>query len=186
MAFIKIVEPAEAEGRLQEIYNDLVTKRGKIAEVHKITSLNPETIVAHMDLYLMIMFGQSSLKRVQREMIGVVVSIANNCEYCQRHHSAAMNTYWKNDEQIEAFLFDFKSVELDDIDRELCNLAWQLTRFPSNDISVPIIEKLKELGLDDRAILDATLVVGYFNFVNRIVLGLGVQLEEDKGEGYKY
>jgi len=186
MAFIKIVEPEEAEGRLQEIYNDLVTKRGKIAEVHKITSLNPETIVAHMDLYLMIMFGQSPLKRVQREMIGVVVSIANNCEYCQRHHAAAMNTYWKNDEQIEAFLFDFKSVELAEVDKELCNLAWQLTRFPSNDVSVSIIKKLKGMGLDDRAILDATLVVSYFNFVNRVVLGLGVQLEEDNGEGYKY
>lgn len=186
MAFIKIIQPEEAEGRLKEIYNDLVIKRGKIAEVHKITSLNPETIVAHMDLYLMIMFGQSPLKRVQREMLGVVVSIANNCEYCQRHHAAAMNAYWKNDEKTAAFLSDFKKVDLNEIDVELCNLAWELTKFPKNNVSVPIIEKLRGLGLDDRAILDATLVIAYFNFVNRIVLGLGVQLEEDKGEGYKY
>ncbi len=41
-------------------------------------------------------------------------------------------------------------------------------------------------GFDDRSVLDATLVIGYFNFVNRIVLSLGVTLEEDKGEGYKY
>jgi|TARA_B110000196_G_scaffold127455_1_gene110556 hypothetical protein len=39
---------------------------------------------------------------------------------------------------------------------------------------------------DDRAILDAALVVGYFNFVNRIVLSLGVYLEQDEGQGYKY
>lgn len=47
-------------------------------------------------------------------------------------------------------------------------------------------EELKEAGLDDRAILDAALVVGYFNFVNRIVLSLGVYLEQDEGQGYKY
>ncbi len=45
---------------------------------------------------------------------------------------------------------------------------------------------LKETGLDDRAILDATLVVAYFNFVNRMVLSLGVQLEEQNGEGFRY
>jgi hypothetical protein len=50
--------------------------------------------------------------------------------------------------------------------------------------------KLKALGLDDRAILDATLVLSYFNFVNRIVLGLGLGLglavSEEELAGYKY
>jgi len=48
------------------------------------------------------------------------------------------------------------------------------------------IINLRETGLDDRAILVVTLVVAYFNFVNRIVMALGVQLEEGQGEGYKY
>lgn len=47
-------------------------------------------------------------------------------------------------------------------------------------------ENLRQGGFDDRAILDATLVVAYFNFVNRIVLALEVQIEEKAGEGYKY
>ncbi len=34
------------------------------------------------------------------------------------------------------------------------------------------------LSQDDRAILDLTLVVAYFNFVNRLADGLGVPLEE--------
>ena len=47
------------------------------------------------------------------------------------------------------------------------------------------MEQLKQEGLDDRAVLDAALVISYFNFVNRMVLGLGVHLEEDAG-GYEY
>ena len=36
---------------------------------------------------------------------------------------------------------------------------------------------LRELGMDDRAILDAILTVGYFNFVNRLVLATGLEVE---------
>jgi len=39
--------------------------------------------------------------------------------------------------------------------------------------------KGKNKGLSDEAILDASLVISYFNFVNRMALSLGVTLEED-------
>jgi hypothetical protein len=35
-------------------------------------------------------------------------------------------------------------------------------------------------------VLDVVLVTSYFNFVNRMVMALGVQLEEGGGKGYKY
>jgi hypothetical protein len=39
------------------------------------------------------------------------------------------------------------------------------------------IELLRAEGLDDRAIVDANQVVAYFNYVNRVADGLGVELE---------
>ena len=185
MAFIKVIEHTEADGELKIIYDDLVAKRGKLADVHKIQSLNPESIVKHMELYMTIMFAKSPLSRAQREMIAVVVSVANNCAYCQTHHAEALNHYWKDQKKIDQLKRDFSKVNLSDIDLNLCELAWQLTRIPSVTTET-IISKLKELGLEDRAILDANLVISYFNFVNRMVLGLGVQIETDKGAGYKY
>ena len=41
---------------------------------------------------------------------------------------------------------------------------------------------LRKAGLDKSAIPDSTLVVAYFNFVNCIVMALGVQLAEKVGE----
>jgi alkylhydroperoxidase family enzyme len=38
-------------------------------------------------------------------------------------------------------------------------------------------DTLRALGLGDAAIHDAACVAAYFNFVNRIALGLGVELE---------
>lgn len=186
MAHIDVIRYEKAEGRLKEIYDGIVKKRGKLADVHKIQSLNPETIVAHMDLYMSVMFGQSPLSHTQREMLAVVVSVANGCEYCQQHHSVALNHYWKNDAKITALRKDINSAGLSEKDRFLCSFAQQITLSPQQlektDFTVP----LKKIGLIDREILDATLVIAYFNFVNRVVLALGVKLENEEVNGYKY
>jgi uncharacterized peroxidase-related enzyme len=185
MAYIDVKEYDDADGRLKEIYDDLIETRGKLAEVHKIQSLNPETIVAHMDLYLKIMFGRSPLKRYQREMLGVVVSKSNACTYCITHHAEAVNFYWKDDEKLANFIKDHRTISLSETDRNLCDYAKELTLNPQQFKDNTWVDRLKTLGLNDNAILDATLVIGYFNFVNRIVLSLGVGLEEDPG-GYNY
>ena len=171
---------------LLEIYDDLKKKRGKLAEVHKIQSLNPESIVNHMDLYMTIMFGRSPLKRYQREMIAVVVSGANQCEYCTIHHGDALNHFWKDQDKVNQLARDFYSVDLSEADLALCEFGHELTLQPFNITEEKHIKLLKSLGFDERSILDATLVISYFNFVNRIVMGLGVDVEEEGGKGYEY
>lgn len=186
MANIKVISYGEATGKLKDIYDGLIEKRGKLADVHTIQSLNPDTIIAHMELYMTIMFSHSPLTRAQREMIAVVVSAANGCTYCQQHHGSALNNYWKDEARIELLKRNYETARLDATDTRLCRYAIELTIHPDNFENENRIMVLKETGLDDRAILDATLVVAYFNFVNRIVLALGVQLEEKASEGYKY
>ena len=186
MPYIKVIQHEEADGRLKEIYDELVRSRGKLAEVHKIQSLNPETIVAHMELYLQVMFGKSPLKRSQREMIAVVVSAANDCNYCIRHHAEALQHFWKDEDRIHQLSTDFQGVELSEKDKMFCQLAQKLTIDPNFEGKDEFFNEMKDIGIEDREILDATLVISYFNFVNRMVLGLGVDLEDDGGTGYKY
>ena len=119
-------------------------------------------------------------------MIGVVVSQANDCAYCVRHHAEALNFYWKDEKKTNAFGKDFTAVTLPETDLVLCHYADNLTRSPNTADNPDRVAVLQESGLSDRAILDATLVVAYFNFVNRIVQGLGVNLEDDGGSGYEY
>lgn len=109
-------------------------------------------------------------------MMAVAVSAANNCSYCQIHHKQALLNYWKDEEQVNQLEKDYKAIALSKIDLAF-DLAYFLTTAPGDGRVEQLIEKLKQLGLDDRAILDAHLVISYFNFVNRMVLGLGVALE---------
>lgn len=186
MSHIKVISHEESTGRLREIYDEIIAKRGKIADVHSIQSLRPESIVKHIDLYMEIMYSKSELSRAEREMMAVIVSVSNGCEYCQIHHAEALNHYWKNAEKVEHLRKNFQQVELTEKENFLCVYAKALTINPEEATKVNITTQLKKVGLSDNAILDATLVVAYFNFVNRIVLALGVDLEEDSGTGYKY
>lgn len=185
MAFIEIIEPEQAHGALKEIYQGLVRSRGKIAEVHKIQSLHPHTITTHMDLYLSLMFSDSPLSRAEREMMAVIVSVQNGCPYCREHHGQALNHYWKDEERIVRLCTDPGAAGLSAREAALCAFARMVTDTPTASADGRAVAGLREAGIDDRGILDAALVVGYFNFVNRIVLALGVELERDPG-GYKY
>ncbi|MCF6342867.1 MAG: peroxidase-related enzyme [Bacteroidales bacterium] len=185
MTRITTIKPVDATGQLKEIYDGLMASRGKIAEVHKMHSLNPGALQSHMGFYMAVMFKKSPMKRAQREMLGVIVSVTNNCEYCRLHHSAALNFYWKDETKMQAFWSDYKTAGLEAADQLLCEYAILLTLDPSSGKMGEMIQQLKNSGFSDLAIHDATLVIGYFNFVNRMVTGLGVEVEEDYG-GYKY
>ena len=185
MPFIKTINYEESTDELREAYDSIIGARGKLAEVHKIQSLDPASLLAHTDLYKAVMFGKSPLKRYQREMMAVVVSAANKCRYCIEHHKEALDFYWKDPERSNKLAAQLDLPDLSAADRELCKLAKNLTQMPYGT-SWASIELLKNAGLDDRAILDAVQVIAYFNFVNRMVLALGVEFNDEETKGYNY
>jgi uncharacterized peroxidase-related enzyme len=183
MANVRIIGPEEAEGRLGEVYRKIAGSRGGIANVHTLQSLDPDSLVSHMDLYRTTVFGRSDLTRAQREMIAVVVSSANGCRYCTEHHIKALEHFWKDISACRALAENHASAGLSPLDGHLCALAEALTRSPGD--MKDSIGKLEEHGLSQRGILDAVQVTAYFNYVNRLVLALGCGLEADCG-GYSY
>jgi uncharacterized peroxidase-related enzyme len=186
MSRIKVIAYNDAQGRLREIYDELIGRRGKLADVHTIQSLRPESIKAHIDLYMEIMFSKSELSRAQREMIAVVVSVANACHYCTEHHGQALLNYWKDEQKLEKLKASPIQAGLKQSELALCRFAKELTLDPGKSKNADPTENLRNVGYSDAAILDATLVVAYFNFVNRIVLALGLELESDGGSGFNY
>jgi len=73
---------------------------------------------------------------------------------------------------------DYTKADLTDVDRALCDYASKLTRTPS-EVRQDDVEHLRSMGLTDRAITDACQVISYFNYINRIADGLGVDLEPE-------
>ena len=82
VAWIETVDEDQAAGALLRAYRRAADpKSGRVDHIMKIHSLNPASLLDHQHLYKTLMYGESPLSRAQREMIGVVVSAINRCEY---------------------------------------------------------------------------------------------------------
>jgi len=183
MSWIDEVEVGDADGKLEAMYAELLEKRGKISNILKVHSLNPAAMGDHLNLYMTIMFGKSGLSRAEREAIAVVVSANNDCAYCISHHVEALRHYIKDEEILEMLA---TADGLETLEPRLSNIvrhAEKLTSAPSA-MTESDLGELRAVGLSDKDILDLTLTVGYFNFVNRIALGLGVEFTAEEMSGY--
>lgn len=185
MAWIETVHEDAAEGDLKSVYDSIEAARGRLSNIMRVHSLNPEAMRTHMGLYLAVMFGRSGLKRDERELLAAVVSATNGCEYCMRHHGEALNAYWKDDARVAQVAEDYRQADVSDREQAMLDYGVKLTREPAN-VSESDVETLRSAGFSDRDVLDITLITSYFNFVNRIAEGLGVEVTDDEIGGYNY
>jgi uncharacterized peroxidase-related enzyme len=79
--FLKLIEEGEATGALKREYDAAIKRAGKVFNVVKAMSLRPGVLRRSIELYREVMFGPSGLSRVERELLAVVVSAANDCHY---------------------------------------------------------------------------------------------------------
>lgn len=184
MPFIRIVRPEEATGDLKKQYERVAQARGAVGNVWKATSLHPESIGAHLSLYQEVHFGEGPLSRRERELVATVVSRENKCNYCVTHHADAFGRHAQEPGLQVLVATDYTKADLSPRERAMADHATKLTRTPG-DVTMDDVERLRRAGLDDRAICDLTLLIAYFNFVDRIASGLGVSLEDVRG-AYKY
>lgn len=201
-AWIRTVGPDEADGRLRRLYQRVATDEGHVDAILRAHSLRPRTLEAHLSLYKAALHARPhALTRRERELVGVVVSRENGCDYCVRHHRAGLARHVGDPGRARAMVeaaadaaegagqrrdggpegpaeavdppADGSHGLLTGRERALCRYAVKLTRRP-DAVTEADLERLREAGLDDAGILDANQVVAYFAYANRTVQGLGV------------
>lgn len=95
-----------------------------------------------------------------------------------QHHGAALRAQTDRDDDLpEALAADWRRADVTDELRALLAYAEKLTLRPG-EVEEADLQRLRDAGWSDEAILHTCEVVAYFNFVNRTADGLGVALEE--------
>ena len=74
---------------------------------------------------------------------------------------------------IAALRTDYKSAPITEAEMVMCDYVVQLTK-DAVKISPKYHERLREVGFDDQAILQITLIASWFNYINRVADALGV------------
>lgn len=181
MSWIRTIPEDEAQGELAELYRRVGNPDGSVDNVMKIHSLNPTTLRTHFEMYKAALHGRSPLSRAERELVAVAVSRANGCAYCLTHHRAGLERLWPEERRASAAAVAEGGRDgLDARETALVDYAEKLTDTP-DAMQAGDVDALRAVGLEDDAILDLAQVVGYFNYVNRIVTGLGVSLGVGEG-----
>jgi len=82
MAYITVIPDDEWDGELGELYPQVVDPTYKrVDNIIAVHSLNPRGLAAHQGLYSSAMASTTSLRKVERELIALVVSLENHCHY---------------------------------------------------------------------------------------------------------
>ena len=93
-------------------------------------------------------------------------------------HAQDLRAEVEDDELVTAIRTDYREAAVDEAAKALLDFAVKLTRSPG-EMAEADVQRLRDAGWDDRAIHDATQVVAYFNYINRIADGLGVDPEPE-------
>tara|TARA_B110000438_G_C15554926_1_gene538612 strand:+ start:436 stop:717 length:282 start_codon:yes stop_codon:yes gene_type:complete len=81
MTFINIFNFEDSTGLLKKEYEKGIRRAGRLWKVLTIQSQTPEILQDSMRLYSSTMYGNSKITRFDRELLAVVTSVANECEY---------------------------------------------------------------------------------------------------------
>lgn len=167
---------AEVFARVQD-----VSSRGRVSNLWRSFGLDPAGLGAAFAHARALMDDPAPLSTAQAELIALVVSATNGCTYCVAHHGPKLARALGDEPLARAVALDYREANLAARDRVLLDYAVALTCEPS-ERTLEDVERVREYGFDDAAILKATAIAAYYNFVNRMASALGVALEADVPE----
>lgn len=182
-AWISMISDADATPDLRDALDLARTPHGTVDNVMRVHSHRPNTMHGHVILYRAVLHDDANtLPTWLQEVIGSYVSALNDCAYSYANH-------WKNAahlmgdkaraDEVEAALARRKPEEVfDGAELALLQYAEKLTITPGA-MQESDVRALQNTGLDDGQILEANQIIGYFNYVNRSLNGLGVSTQGD-------
>ncbi len=165
-------DPAGVPPAVQELWERPLEKLGFVPNVLRNFALRPTHLLLWNAHFEELMGGESGLTRPEREMIAVVVSVANDCRYCIAAHSAALRKLTRDPALADAIADDHRSAPVEPRLHAILDFAHKLTVTPAAMTEEDVLA-LRRAGLTDEDVMDVAEVTGMFNLTNRMASGLG-------------
>lgn len=182
-AWIKMIDDEQADERLRKVLDEARTPHGTVDNVMRVHSLRPATMQGHVALYRAALHNDANtLPTWLQETLSSYVSILNDCDYSLANHWANARHLIDDTERADAIEQALHSGLLEPTFSgaalALLNYTRKLTCEPQRMVKADV-QALREEGLEDGEILEANQIVAYFNYVNRLLNGLGVNTDGD-------
>jgi uncharacterized peroxidase-related enzyme len=169
-------ETAEA-GQRAAMHNARQT-RGYVGGTLRLLLVDAEVAQPAKQLYEHLnLRADSPLTRLQREMLATVVYGMLSAKPCLSLHCEALRRLTGDDELGPEFATHWAGYPMDARTRALLRYGKRLTQSPDT-MTEGDVEALRQAGWDDRAVYEATALIGFFNFSGRIEAASGLPMDE--------
>ncbi|MGR8919996.1 MAG: peroxidase-related enzyme [Gammaproteobacteria bacterium] len=159
---------------LQKYLDVCDEKLGMVPNVLASYSHEPEQLRTFSRFYNAVMFAETGLSNLEREMIAVVVSSQNHCFYCLTAHGAAVRQYSGDPALGELLVMNYRAAELSARHRAMLDFAVKLT-VACDTIDEADRQALRDAGFSDKEIWDIANVAGFYNMTNRVASAVDMQ-----------
>lgn len=178
MSWTRSIAPDQADPALAPVYARIRERStsGAVSHFWRACGSDPRGLDALHLLFRSLMDDPAPLTPAQAEAIALVVSATNGCGYCVAHHGARLARAYGDEPLARSVALDYREANLTARDRVLLDYAVALACEPS-ERTLEDVDRLREYGFDDAAVVKATEITAFYNLANRIVSALGVELE---------
>jgi len=142
-------------------------------------TFRPETAAPINELVNVLLRGESTLSRGERELIATHVSWRNDCFFCQTIHGAVAAAQLGNDEKlVHSVKTDWLNADVSPKMKALLNIAGKV-QLGGSHVTADDVAAARECGSTDLEVHDTVLIAAVFCMCNRYVDGLDTWAPQD-------
>jgi len=178
------LEPAKLTPAMAAYFKKCQDKLGFVPNVLLAYAFDMAKLESFAAMYNDLMLGESGLSKLEREMIAVVVSVANDCAYCIAAHGAALRKLTKDPALADAIAADHPSAPVEQRVRAMLEEAGAPIVWAGGAVAVQVFGFLAQRANDPAQSMafgrnTAWLASRVFMPASAVVLVAGVLLTED-------
>ena len=136
----------------------------------------PETSRPLIEFHEVLLRGPSPFTEGERELIAAYVSRLNRCRYCEGVHTATAQQLGVPREAVASAIEAGEAASVAEKMKPILRYAQRLTQNPSG-VSKADADAVRAAGWNETALYHTVAVTALFNFMNRLVEGLGLELD---------
>jgi uncharacterized peroxidase-related enzyme len=172
ISWYPVLEDHELPEDIAKLFAKAEQNLGFVPNVFRSMTFRVEHFRAWFSHFKQLHVPSDNLSAADREMIAVVVSMANGCLYCLVAHGAALRDALGDPVVADRITLDWRRAGLDERRTAICAYAEKITREPTRTTQADI-DHLVSLGLTREEVWDVAEIAAMYNFTNRLAMATG-------------
>lgn len=177
-SWFPVPDESELDPDLQKLFAKARENLGFVPNVFRTYSFRPDRLRTWFAHFKSLHVPTEHLDAADREMIAVVVSMANGCLYCLVAHGAALREALGDPVLGDRITLDWRRAGLDARRTAICTYAEKITRCP-RDLTEDDLASLRNQGLTEEECWDVAEVAAMYNLTNRMAMATNMLPNEE-------